>query len=101
MPTFSQLDTTANPFAGRAVFSGDTEFWVESYDEELGWGIASTYRTGYTVMFRIAGNAKPVACRQFRPELTCEVFEIETVATGGSIDGVAGERRPGRWRLAA
>lgn len=72
--------------------------------EIIGWdghlGLAQSWRTGYTVAFKVTGPAKPLRKRNLRPELAVELFEIETVAdSAGVIRGAIGESRGRGWRV--
>ena len=71
----------------------------------IGWdgtmGLAQSTR-GYTVAFTIIGDAKPLAKRDFRPELNVNVIDIDTVANGeGVIIGALGESWGRGWRVVA
>tara|TARA_R110000764_G_scaffold52721_3_gene114678 strand:+ start:4723 stop:5079 length:357 start_codon:yes stop_codon:yes gene_type:complete len=91
-------------FKGAYIFrSADTNHGLKvmAWDAEEGLGLARSERTGYSVAFRITGDAKPLLKRNLRPELDIETLKIETLCDGdGVIFAGIGDRtdRLGIWR---
>lgn len=90
-----QLATPVPGFAhGYKLAKYSTRAWLDiySYDRSINLGVAKLPNTGLLVAFTVGDTKKPVAARNFQPELHVDYYNIDTVGTPNGIAAKVGNQ---------